>query len=196
MKKITIIGLGYVGLPLAVEFGKKYSVIGYDINSSRVEEINKGIDSTLEIDEKILKEVINKNPNNSGLLCSSEIDLIRDSNYYIVTVPTPVDNSNQPDLTPLLNATKLVGSVIKKDDYVIYESTVFPGATDDYCIPLLEEKSNLILNKDFYVGYSPERINPGDKNKTLTKILKITSGSNKESSIKVNSIRKTVNFFL
>ena len=192
MKKITIIGLGYVGLPLAVEFGKKYSVIGYDINSSRVEEINKGIDSTLEIDEKILKEVINKKPNNLGLLCSSEIDLIRDSNYYILTVPTPVDNSNQPDLTPLLNVTKLVGSVIKKDDYVVYESTVFPGATDDYCIPLLEEKSNLILNKDFYVGYSPERINPGDKNKTLTKILKITSGSNKESSIKVDELYKSI----
>ena len=192
MKKITIVGLGYVGLPLAVEFGKKYSVIGYDIDFERVKEINKGIDKTLEIKETKLKEVLDKNPNNIGLFCSSDINSIKDSNCYIITVPTPVDNMNQPDLNPLLKATNLIATVIKKGDYVVYESTVYPGATEDYCVPILEQKSGLKLNSDFFVGYSPERINPGDKNKTLTKILKITSGSNHESSIKIDRLYDSI----
>jgi UDP-N-acetyl-D-glucosamine/UDP-N-acetyl-D-galactosamine dehydrogenase len=193
MKKITIIGLGYVGLPLAVEFGKKFSVVGFDINSHRVDELNKGEDRTLEINSSALNSVLKDSPNESiGLYCTSNNQLISKSNYYIITVPTPVDENNEPDLTPLIKATELVASVLKKGDYIIYESTVFPGATEDVCNPILETVSKLKLNKDYFLGYSPERINPGDKEKTLTKILKITSGSDSSSALNIDNLYKTI----
>jgi UDP-N-acetyl-D-glucosamine/UDP-N-acetyl-D-galactosamine dehydrogenase len=195
MNNIVIIGLGYVGLPLAYEFAKKHRVLGFDINQSRVNEINEGIDKTLEIENKNLKSVLRQNSQNKkGLYCSTQIDAIikSSSKFFIVTVPTPVDKNNTPDLIPLSNATKLVGSVIKKGSYVIFESTVFPGATEDICNPILEEVSQLKLNRDYFLGYSPERINPGDKEKTLTKILKITSGSNKDSAIRIDNLYKSI----
>ena len=193
MKKITIIGLGYVGLPLAVEFGKKFSVIGFDINSNRIDELNNGNDRTLEINNNTLKTVLKKSANESlGLYCTTNKQLISNSNYYIITVPTPVDKNKQPDLNPLIKATKLVASVLKIGDYIIYESTVYPGATEDVCNPILEGISNLKLNRDYFLGYSPERINPGDKKKTLTKILKITSGSDEESALNINNLYKSI----
>ena len=169
--KLGIIGLGYVGLPLAVEFGKKYSVIGFDINVNRISELKSGLDRTLEVDEKEL-----------GLarclrFTSQQCDL-EDAQIYIVTVPTPIDGANRPDLSPLTKASQIVGEVLKKGDIVIYESTVYPGCTEEICVPILESASGLKFNADFFCGYSPERINPGDKVKTLTKIKKITSGSN------------------
>lgn len=168
--KIAIIGLGYVGLPLAVEFGKKYSTTGFDINKSRIAELRDGHDSTLEVSDAELAKL-----NNLSFSCDSSV--LKESNVYIVTVPTPIDDNNAPDLTPLQKASELVGQFITKDDVVIFESTVYPGATEEVCLPIIEKQSGLIFNQDFFAGYSPERINPGDKVNTLTKITKITSGS-------------------
>ncbi|MGP4789284.1 Vi polysaccharide biosynthesis UDP-N-acetylglucosamine C-6 dehydrogenase TviB [Psychrobacter sp. 1Y11] len=171
--KIAVIGLGYVGLPLAVEFGKQHSVIGFDINASRIAALDSGTDHTLEVSEEELAVAIH-------LRYSSDINELKDCNFFIVTVPTPIDNSKQPDLTPLINASKSIGALLKKDDIVVYESTVYPGATEEVCIPVLEEVSGLVFNKDFYAGYSPERINPGDKEHRVTNILKVTAGSTPE----------------
>ena len=192
--KIAIIGLGYVGLPLARLFATKYSVVGFDINKSRVDNLNEGIDSTLEIDKKLLKSVLLKKPTHNaiGLLCTTDLDDIKDCNYYIVTVPTPVDKNNRPDLTPLYKSSETVGKVLKKGDIVIYESTVYPGVTEDECVPVLEKISGLKFNIDFFAGYSPERINPGDKEHTVEKILKVTAGSTPEVGVKVNDLYKSV----
>jgi len=193
MNKIAIIGLGYVGLPLARLFATKYSVVGFDINQKRIESLNQGIDTTLEIETELLKTVIKQQNNNEiGLFCSSNQEDLKHANYYIVTVPTPVDKNNRPDLSPLYKASEIVGKVLKKGDIVIYESTVYPGATEDDCVPVLEEISGLKFNVDFYVGYSPERINPGDKEHTVDKILKITSGSTPEIGKKVDELYKSV----
>jgi UDP-N-acetyl-D-galactosamine dehydrogenase len=192
-KKITIIGLGYVGLPLARLFATKYNVIGFDINKARVAELNTGIDSTLEVENEVLLKVLKKEKSNeNGLYCTTEIDDIADSDVYIVTVPTPVDKNNRPDLTPLYKASESVGSVLKKGGIVIYESTVYPGATEEECVPVLEKMSGLKFNIDFYVGYSPERINPGDKEHTIDKILKVTAGSTPEIGIEVDALYKDV----
>ena len=191
--KIGIIGLGYVGLPLARLFATKYSVIGFDINTERIAELMSGKDSTLEVDNEILKKVlIQSNTGDNGLYCSSKVEDINDCNYYIITVPTPVDKNNRPVLTPLVKASETVGSVLAKDDIVIYESTVYPGATEEECIPILEKVSGLKFNKDFYAGYSPERINPGDKEHTVEKILKVTSGSTTDIGRKVDDLYKSV----
>ncbi len=183
--KIAIIGLGYVGLPLAVEFGKKYQTIGIDINPKRVEELNRGYDRTLEVEESELKGVDN-------LIFTTSFDDVKDCNIYIVTVPTPINSSNRPDLTPIENSTKSIAKILKKDDIVIYESTVYPGVTEEVCVPILEEISGMKFNEDFFCGYSPERINPGDKERTLTKILKVTSGSNPEIAKKVDDLYKSI----
>lgn len=191
--KISIIGLGYVGLPLARLLATKYPVIGFDINQSRIEELNSGHDFTLEVEDDILKEVLVPGPSmEKGLFCSANTDDIQDSNYYIVTVPTPVDKHNKPDLTPLYKASETVGKVLKKGDIVIYESTVYPGVTEEECVPVLEKISGLKFNVDFFAGYSPERINPGDKEHTVEKILKVTSGSTPEIGQKVNELYKSV----
>lgn len=190
--KIAIIGLGYVGLPLAIEFGKKYITLGYDINSQRVEELNAGIDSTLEVDNAVLKEMISKEDNERKLLFTSDPDKLRDCTVFIITVPTPVDQQHQPDLSALRNASKSVGKALKTGDTVIYESTVFPGATEEVCVPELEEASGLKFNTDFFVGYSPERINPGDKVHTLTTIRKITSGSTPQTAEKIDALYNTI----
>ena len=191
--KITVIGLGYVGLPLARLFATKYSVVGFDINKKRIDELQSGHDVTLEVEPDILTKVL-KTANNSetGLFCSSNLEDIEDCNYYIVTVPTPIDKNNRPDLTPLYKASETVGKVLKTGDIVIYESTVYPGATEDECIPVLEKISGLKFNQDFYAGYSPERINPGDKLHTVDKILKVTAGSTPEIGIKVNTLYASV----
>jgi len=191
--KIAIIGLGYVGLPLARLFATKYSVIGFDINTDRISELMSGIDSTLELDNETLQSVlVSEASNSNGLFCTNQLDKIKDCNYYIITVPTPVDKNNRPVLTPLLKASETVGAVLKKGDIVIYESTVYPGATEEDCVPVLERVSGLKFNKDFYAGYSPERINPGDKEHTVEKILKVTSGSTNEVGEKVNDLYKSV----
>ncbi|WP_299065958.1 nucleotide sugar dehydrogenase [uncultured Polaribacter sp.] len=191
--KITIIGLGYVGLPLARLFATKYAVVGFDINENRVADLRKGFDATLEVENDVLKEVlVDDNNHDKGLFFTTSKEDIKDSNYYIVTVPTPVDKNNRPVLTPLIKASELIGSVLKKDDIVIYESTVYPGATEEDCIPVLENISGLKFNKDFFAGYSPERINPGDKKHTVDKILKVTSGSNKETGVKVDNLYNSV----
>ena len=192
--KIAVIGLGYVGLPLARLFATKYSVVGFDINQSRVDDLNSGIDSTLEIEQSLLESVLLKKPTNNavGLLCSTNLEDIKDCTYYIVTVPTPVDKNNRPDLTPLYKSSETVGKVLKKGDIVIYESTVYPGVTEDECVPVLEKISGLKFNTDFFAGYSPERINPGDKQHTVEKILKVTAGSTPEIGIKVNDLYKSV----
>ncbi len=191
--KIAIIGLGYVGLPLARLFATKYSVVGFDINRSRISELNSGIDKTLEISETLLKSVLIQNPNvETGLFCSDNLEDIKDCNYYIITVPTPVDKNNKPDLTPLYRASETVGKVLKKDDIVIYESTVYPGATEEECVPVLKKISGLKFNIDFFVGYSPERINPGDKEHTVEKILKVTAGSTPKIGHLVNDLYKSV----
>lgn len=191
--KIGIIGLGYVGLPLARLFATKYPVIGYDINKSRVKELQSGTDSTLEIEEVDLKGVLStSNTMSKGLFCSSKIADIEDCNYYIVTVPTPIDKTNRPILQPLYDSSKTVGEVLKKGDVVIYESTVYPGVTEEECVPILENISGLKFNEDFYVGYSPERINPGDKEHTVEKILKVTSGSTPEIAVKIDLLYKSV----
>ena len=192
--KIAVIGLGYVGLPLARLFATKYQVVGFDINKNRITELNSGIDKTLEVSDEILQAVLvnDFNTDTTGLHCSDLLTDIADCNYYIVTVPTPVDKNNRPDLTPLYKASETVGKVLKKGDIVIYESTVYPGATEEECIPVLEKFSNLQFNTDFFAGYSPERINPGDKEHTVEKILKITSGSTPEIGEKVNDLYKSV----
>jgi UDP-N-acetyl-D-glucosamine/UDP-N-acetyl-D-galactosamine dehydrogenase len=191
--KIVIIGLGYVGLPLARLFATKYSVVGFDININRIKELVSGFDSTLEVDNEILQSVlIDEDSDEIGLFCTNQVDKIKDCNYYIITVPTPVDKNNRPILTPLLKASETVGALLKEGDIVIYESTVYPGATEEDCVPVLEKISGLKFNKDFYVGYSPERINPGDKEHTVEKILKVTSGSTSEVGEKVNCLYKSV----
>ena len=194
MNKIAIIGLGYVGLPLARLFATKYPVIGFDINQNRIAELRSGTDSTLEVSDEILQAVLVDDLNNkaSGLLCSSNLNDIKECNYYIVTVPTPVDKNNRPDLTPLYKASETVGNVLKKGDIVVYESTVYPGATEEECIPVLERVSGLKFNIDFFAGYSPERINPGDKEHTVEKILKVTAGSTPEIGQKVDALYKSV----
>jgi UDP-N-acetyl-D-galactosamine dehydrogenase len=191
--KIAVIGLGYVGLPLARLFATKYSVVGFDINTSRVNELNSGKDSTLEVEDDLLQSVLLKSPSTeTGLYCSTNLDDIRDCNYYVVTVPTPVDKNNRPDLTPLYKSSETVGKVLKKGDIVIYESTVYPGVTEEECVPVLERVSGLKFNEDFFAGYSPERINPGDKEHTVEKILKVTAGSTPEVGQKVNNLYKSV----
>jgi UDP-N-acetyl-D-galactosamine dehydrogenase len=191
--KIAVIGLGYVGLPLARLFATKYPVVGFDINQTRIQELNAGIDATLEIDESTLKAVlVTSSGTENGLFCSNNIETIQDCSYYIVTVPTPVDKNNRPDLTPLYKSSETVGKVLKKGDIVIYESTVYPGVTEEECIPVLERVSGLKFNVDFFAGYSPERINPGDKEHTVEKILKVTSGSTPEIGQKVNDLYKSV----
>ena len=190
---IAIIGLGYVGLPLAVEFAKKYKVIGFDIHSARINELKGGLDRTLEVDSDSLKAVLAHDGDSEiGLICTNEIEKLKSSNFYIVTVPTPVDKNNRPDLTPLYKASATVGKVLKKGDTVIYESTVYPGVTEDECVPVLEEQSGLKYNVDFFAGYSPERINPGDKHHTVAKILKITSGSTPETAERVDQLYRSV----
>ncbi|MBI9059645.1 MAG: nucleotide sugar dehydrogenase [Labilibaculum sp.] len=191
--RIAVIGLGYVGLPLAVEFAKKYTVVGFDINQSRVDELNSGTDSTLEVDDANLESVLLTEINESiGLFLTTKKIDIASCNYYIVTVPTPTDKNNRPVLTPLVKASETVGAVLSKEDIVIYESTVYPGATEEDCVPVLEKASGMKFNTDFFVGYSPERINPGDKEHTVTKILKVTSGSTPEIGIKVDDLYKSV----
>lgn len=207
--KIAIIGLGYVGLPLARLFATRYSVTGFDINQTRIDELNNGHDSTLEVEDEILKAVLvsssafsSSAPVESkdvltveqatGLYCSSNLNDIADANVYIITVPTPIDKHNRPDLSPLYKSSETVGKVLQEGDIVIYESTVYPGVTEDECVPILEKVSGLEFNKDFFVGYSPERINPGDKERTVEKILKVTSGSTPEIGIKINELYKSV----
>jgi len=190
--KIAIIGLGYVGLPLAVAFAEKYPVIGFDINQARVKELMGGHDFTLEVSDELLSSVVSVEPKEKGLLCTTNLDSINDCNYFIVTVPTPTDKHNRPDLTPLYKASETVGKVLKKGDIVVYESTVYPGVTEEECIPVLERVSGLKFNVDFFAGYSPERINPGDKEHTVTKILKVTSGSTPEIAEKVDQLYKSV----
>ncbi len=182
---LAIIGLGYVGLPLAVEFGKKYPTIGFDINAKRIEELQKGYDRTLEVSSKELQEAKN-------LFFTTSIEDIKDANIYIVTVPTPIDKHKNPDLTPLIMASRTVGRVLKKGDIVIYESTVYPGCTEEVCVPELERESGLKFNEDFFCGYSPERINPGDKKHRLPNIKKVTSGSTPEVARRVDELYKSI----
>lgn len=200
--RIAVIGLGYVGLPLARLFATKFPVVGFDINKQRIQELNSGVDATLEVENEVLQSVLlASNPVNvqnkggvavaeeeTGLYCSAELDDIKDCNYFIITVPTPVDKNNRPDLTPLYKSSETVGKVLKEGDVVIYESTVYPGVTEDECVPVLERVSGLKYNKDFFVGYSPERINPGDKEHTVEKILKVTAGSTPEIGKKVDDL--------
>lgn len=184
-KKITVIGLGYVGLPLAVEFGKKHHVLGFDINQNRISQLQNGYDHTLEINGEQLKQA-------TYLTFSTDASLLNSCNIFIVTVPTPIDLNNNPDISLLIKASKLVGKALKKNDIVIYESTVYPGCTEDDCVPVLEEASGLKFNTDFFCGYSPERINPGDKEHTLTKILKVTSGSTPEIARVIDSLYSSI----
>tara|TARA_R100001369_G_scaffold92063_1_gene135319 strand:+ start:255 stop:1550 length:1296 start_codon:yes stop_codon:yes gene_type:complete len=187
--KIAIIGLGYVGLPLAVEFAKQFLVVGFDINKQRISELNSGLDKTLEVDNANLKSVLTTDLNaNKGLYITDNAEALATTNIYIITVPTPTDALNKPVFTPLIKASEAVGRAMSKNDIVIYESTVYPGATEDICVPILAEVSGLTYNKDFFAGYSPERINPGDKEHTVTKILKVTSGSTPEIAKKVNDL--------
>lgn len=191
--KIAIIGLGYVGLPLAVEFAKQFFVVGFDINKQRINELNSGVDKTLEVDNDNLKSVLTSDLSaDKGLYITDNLEALAVANYYIITVPTPTDELKRPVFTPLIKASETVGKVLKNDDIVVYESTVYPGATEDICIPVLEKVSGLKFNKDFYAGYSPERINPGDKKHTVTKILKVTSGSTPEIAEKVDRLYKKV----
>lgn len=185
--KIAVIGLGYVGLPLARLFSTRYKTIGFDINQARVDELMRGVDATLEVDDNILQEAIS-----NGFVCTTDLEKIRDCNFYVITVPTPVDKNNRPDLTPLVKASETVGKVVGKGDIVVYESTVYPGATEDDCLPVVEKVSGLKLNKDFFAGYSPERINPGDKVHTVEKIKKVTSGSTPEIGKIVDEIYRSV----
>ena len=196
--RIAVIGLGYVGLPLAVEFAKKYPVIGFDIKQDRVDALRKGHDETLEISDEELKSVLRVNelsasaPPNRGLFLTTDVRELTSANYYIVTVPTPTDKNNRPVLTPLIKASETIGQALKQGDIVIYESTVYPGATEDDCVPVLERVSGLIFNQDFFAGYSPERINPGDKEHTVTKIKKVTSGSTSETAKKVDELYRSI----
>ena len=191
--KIAVIGLGYVGLPLAHLFASKYPVTGFDINKNRIASLMSGLDTTLEIGEEKLKSVLKENNTaEKGLFCSFENQYMAECNYYIVTVPTPVDKNNKPDLTPLFKASETIAKLLKKGDVVVYESTVYPGATEEECVPVLEKISGLKLNEDFYVGYSPERINPGDKKHTVDKILKITSGSTPKIAKSIDALYASV----
>ena len=195
--KIAVIGLGYVGLPLAVEFAKKYMTIGYDINSKRINDLRNFIDHTLEIEPEILSDVISDKKNwtknsTKGLFVTTDTESLKLCNIYIITVPTPIDVNNKPNLTPLLLASELVSKMLKFGDIVIYESTVYPGLTEEKCVPILEKFSNLIYNVDFYCGYSPERINPGDKSHRISNILKITSGSTPEIALIVDQLYKSI----
>jgi UDP-N-acetyl-D-galactosamine dehydrogenase len=194
MDKIAIIGLGYVGLPLARLFATKYRVVGFDINTSRIDELRSGKDSTHELSPELLTSVLltDFGDKSNGLLVTNDLTSIADCTIFIVTVPTPVDKNNNPDLTPLYKASETVGKVLKKGDIVIYESTVYPGVTEEECIPVLERVSGLKFNSDFFAGYSPERINPGDKEHTVEKILKVTSGSNPEVAKKVDDLYSSV----
>ena len=192
-EKIAIIGLGYVGLPLARLFATKYAVVGFDINQARVDELNQGEDSTLEIESDLLKSVLKtENTSENGLFCTTNTDDLKDCSIHVVTVPTPVDRHNRPDLTPLYKASETVGKILKKGDIVIYESTVYPGVTEEECVPVLERVSGLKFNVDFFAGYSPERINPGDKEHTVEKILKVTSGSTPEIGKRVDDLYRSV----
>jgi UDP-N-acetyl-D-galactosamine dehydrogenase len=196
MKKIAVIGLGYVGLPLARLFATKYPVVGFDINQKRINELREGKDLTLEVEDNILQSVlVTENPYSTasiGVYCTNQLEDIQSANFYVVTVPTPVDKNNRPDLTPLYKASETVGKVLKKGDIVVYESTVYPGVTEEECIPVLERISGLKFNEDFFAGYSPERINPGDKEHTVEKILKVTSGSTPEIGLEVDEVYKSV----
>jgi len=194
MKKnptIAVVGLGYVGLPLAAAFAEKYSVIGFDINAKRVKQLREGKDVTLELPDEDLQRVLNYE-GDKGLSVTEDVADIKDAEVYIVTVPTPTNKYHQPVLIPLQKASETIGKVLKKGDVVVYESTVYPGVTEDICVPILEEFSGLTFNEDFYVGYSPERINPGDKERTVTKIIKVTSGSTPESSKYIDSLYASV----
>lgn len=186
--KICVIGLGYVGLPLARLFSTKYPTIGYDMNQRRVDALMEGHDATLEVSDELLQDAIN----NHGFVCTTDIELIRDCNFYVVAVPTPVDENNRPDLRPLWGASETVGKVISKGDIVVYESTVYPGVTEEECLPVVEKVSGLKFNEDFYAGYSPERINPGDKLHTVEKIKKVTSGSTPETADIVDGVYNSV----
>lgn len=190
--KIAIVGLGYVGLPLAVAFAEKYAVLGFDINQNRINELSRGIDSTLEVDNDLLESVLNPNDDNKGLIVSFDDKLLMDCNVFIVTVPTPTDKNNRPVLIPMEKASKTIAKFLKKGDIVIYESTVYPGVTEEEMVPILEKNSGLIFNEDFYCGYSPERINPGDKEHTVTKILKVTSGSTPEIADYIDNLYNAV----
>ena len=185
--KIGIIGLGYVGLPLAVEFSKRYNTIGFDINDKRITQLKIFNDITKEVDSELLKDVVN-----TKLVVTNDYSELSECNFYIITVPTPIDNYKIPDLKPLISASETVGKLIKKNDVVVYESTVYPGCTENDCIPILEKESQLKFNKDFFCGYSPERINPGDKERTLTKIKKITSGSNQKSADFIDEVYSSI----
>lgn len=192
-KTIAVIGLGYVGLPLAVAFAEKYRVIGFDINQARVNELNSGHDHTLEVSDKDLKNVLNhKTDSKDGLRLTAKAEDLKAANFYIVTVPTPTDKNHQPILTPLIKASETIGKVLEKGDIVVYESTVYPGVTEDDCVPILEKESGLKFNTDFYAGYSPERINPGDKKHTVKTILKVVSGSTPEIAEEIDQIYKSV----
>ena len=186
--KICVIGLGYVGLPLARLFSTKFKTIGFDKNQARVDALNAGKDTTLEVSDELLQEAIEKH----GFRCTTNIEEIKESNFYVVAVPTPVDENNRPDLRPLIGASQTVGQVIKKGDIVVYESTVYPGVTEEECLPVVEQVSGLVFNKDFYAGYSPERINPGDKEHTVEKIKKVTSGSTPEIADIINNVYNSV----
>ena len=182
---IAVIGLGYVGLPLAVEFGKKRPTIGFDINPERIKQLSLGVDQTLEVEENELL-------NSGNLSFSSDVEVIRSAQIYVIAVPTPIDSHKKPDLKPLIGASKMVGRLLKKEDIVIFESTVFPGATEEVCVPILEEESGLSFNIDFFCGYSPERINPGDKERSLTSITKVTSGSTPEAAQAIDKLYKSI----
>ena len=184
-KRIALIGLGYVGLPLAVEFGRKRTVIGFDTNLKRIDELKRGVDTTLEISYQELKVAPN-------LIFTTKVEDIKDCPIFIVTVPTPIDKHKRPDLTPLEKASETIGKILKKGDIVIYESTVYPGATEEVCVPILEKQSGLVFNKDFYCGYSPERINPGDKEHRVTTIKKITAGSTPEIATEVDELYQEI----
>lgn len=186
--KICVIGLGYVGLPLARLFSTKFKTIGFDKNQARVDALNAGKDTTLEVSDELLQEAIEKH----GFRCTTNIEEIKESNFYVVAVPTPVDENNRPDLRPLIGASQTVGQVIKKGDIVVYESTVYPGVTEEECLPVVEQISGLVFNKDFYAGYSPERINPGDKEHTVEKIKKVTSGSTPEIADIIDNVYNSV----
>lgn len=186
--KIGVIGLGYVGLPLARLFSTKYQTVGFDLNQQRVDTLMRGHDATLEVSDELLQDAIK----NHGFVCTTDIEAIRDCNFYIVAVPTPVDANNRPDLRPLLGASETIGKVIKKGDIVVYESTVYPGVTEEECLPVVERVSGLVYNKDFFAGYSPERINPGDKQHTVEKIKKVTSGSTSEVADIVDGVYNSV----
>lgn len=186
--KIAVIGLGYVGLPLARLFSTKFETIGFDLNKTRVDELNAGYDSTLEVDDELLQEAVK----NHGFRCTTNIEDIKNSNFYVVAVPTPIDENNHPDLMPLLKASETVGKVIKKNDIVVYESTVYPGVTEEECLPVVEKTSGLKFNVDFFAGYSPERINPGDKMHTVEKIKKVTSGSTPKIANIVDEVYNSV----